>query len=120
MAEVKEKFTLLKGKQGTMALIPFTENGFVFREGKHAIQPVNAEVRFEWHPYFGTVVKAKDENTILGAVILPVENEKEANEITNSIEQSFDKSGNLVLSFTKSGEKHSFTYNQTEDGLILQ
>jgi hypothetical protein len=118
--EVKEKYTLLKGKNGTMALIPFTETGFAIREGKHAIQPVNAEVRFEWQPYSGTIVNAKNENTILGAVILPVESEKEADEITNTIKQSFDKSGNMILTFVKTGEKHSFTYSQTKDGLLLQ
>lgn len=118
--EIKDKFTLLKGKSGTMALIPVTENSFSFREGKHAIQPVNAGVAFTWFPYLGTIVKAEKENSLLCTIILPVENEKEANAIVNSIERGADKSGNLTISLIKKGEKHSFNYRLTKNGFVLQ
>jgi hypothetical protein len=117
---VKDNFTLLKGKKGMMALIPVAENGFSFRPGKHAIQPVNAQVEFTWSPYLGTIVKAGNENTVLATIILPVENEAEANGIAGSVTRETDKAGNVIISFVKAGIKHLFKYNYTNNGLLLQ
>lgn len=115
-----KNYVLLKGKEGNMALIPVVDSEFSFREGKHAIQPVHANVPFTWAPYFGTIVKTKEENTIIGTIILPVNDDKEAREIASSVERKVDNSGNLTISFTKAGEKHTLVYNKTKDGLVLQ
>ncbi len=117
---MRDDYMLLNGDRGKMALIPIVEGDFTIREGRHACQPVNASRRFFWIPYFGTVVNAKSDNTIMGTVILPVEDDSEAGDIVNSIERSVDRSGNLSLSFMKSGVRYSFRFNKTRDGLILE
>lgn len=118
--ESHTKYVLLKGKEGTMALIPVVDSEFSIREGKHPIQPVHAEIDFTWAPYFGTIVKANNDNTLIGTIILPVNDDNEAQSIVNSVKRSTDKSGNITLSFTKAGEKYSFVYNMTKEGLVLQ
>jgi hypothetical protein len=117
--ENHDKYVLLKGKEGMMALIPVVDSEFKIREGKHPIQPVNGQINFKWDPYFGTVVKAESENTVIGTIILPVDDNQEAQEVVNSVERSADKTGNLVLSFTKAGKKYSFGYSMTKAGLLL-
>jgi hypothetical protein len=117
---VKSKYALLKGEKGIMALIPIVDLGFSIREGKHPIQPVNAEVKFKWAPYLGTIVTAQKENTFIGSVILPVEDDNEALAVTNSIQSSIDKTGNISVSFSKRGGIHTFNFTMTNNGLVLQ
>ncbi|MCB0729559.1 MAG: heparinase II/III family protein [Ignavibacteriae bacterium] len=114
------KYVLLKGKEGTMALIPVVATEFEIRDGKHAIQPVDGEIRFRWEPYFGTVLKAESENTIIATVILPVDDNNEAQGIANSIEHSTDKNGNYSIALKKAGKKYSFEYANTSAGLVLK
>ena len=118
--ENHNNYVLLKGKEGMMALIPVSDSKFEIREGKHPIQPVNGRIDFKWDPYFGTVVKAANEHTIISTIILPVNDDDEAQNIVKSIEHTTDKNGNIILAFTKSGEKHSFEYNPTKTGLLLK
>ena len=114
------KYVLLQGEEGMMALIPVVDSEFKISDGKHPIQPVNDRIKFKWDPYFGTVVKANSENTVIGTIILPVDNDQEAQSILSSVEREVNKSGDLTLSFTKVGEKYTFVYNLTEDGLVLE
>ena len=117
---VKEDFVLLEGGEGKMALIPIVVPKFKIRLGKHASQFVNAKKDFFWIDYFGTVVKAEDEKTIIVTIILPVSGSEEAQIIANSKEITFDNSGNLSLSFSKEGEKYRYEYQNSEEGLMLK
>ena len=119
-AENHGSYVLLKGKEGTMALIPVVEGEFSLREGKHPIQPVNDKIDFKWDPYFGTVVKARSNNTVIGTIILPVDDEKDARAVVSSVVRNVDPSGSLTLSFSKAGEKFTFVYKMTKEGLVLQ
>ena len=120
-ADMEKGYAMLSGKNGKMALIPaLADGGFTFREGRHACQPVNATRRFFWVPYFGTVVTANNANTVIGHIILPVEDAAEAGAIAGSAKCSSDSSGNLTLSFVKAGKTYSYTYQKGADGLILK
>ena len=103
-----------------MALIPVVDGDFTFRPGRHACQPVNANRRFFWVPYFGTVVKAGSDNTIIATIILPVDDDSEAMGIVSSVKRTVDDSGNLTISFTKAGKTYSYTYIKGTDGLVLK
>ncbi|MBN1290778.1 MAG: heparinase II/III family protein [Candidatus Latescibacteria bacterium] len=118
--DIRDNYVLLNGKDGKMALIPVVDGDFTFRPGRHACQPVNATRNFFWVPYFGTVVKAGGTNTIIGTVILPVDNDSEADSIAMSVKRSVDGSGNLSISFTKAGKTYRYSYKKGSEGLVLE
>ena len=117
--EIGEGYVLLKGNKGTMALIPVTEGDYCFREGKNPFLPVQKNAAFQWIPYFGTVLHAKNEKTIVATLVMPVEEKTEALKIVESIERKIDDAGNMILSFKHNGNFYSYTFKETRDGLIL-
>lgn len=117
---IEEDFVLLEGKEGKMALIPMVVPKFKIRPGKHASQFVNATKDFLWIDYFGTVVKSKEEKTVVVTIILPVSGADEAQSIVDSKEIRFDSSGNLTLSFSQEGEKYNFDFSNSKEGLTLK
>ena len=118
--DIRGDYVLLNGDGGTMALIPVVDSDFEIVSGRHACQPVNATRNFFWVPYFDTVLKAKDSNTVIGTVILPVKDAKEAGNIKKSIKRSVDSSGNLTLTFKKSGKTYKYNFVKGPDGLVLE
>lgn len=110
---------MLLGNKGKMALIPAIEGDFAFRPGKHACRQIDAISDFYWIPYFGTVLKAKSNKTVIGTVILPVDDESEAGEITRSIKRTVDSAGNFILSFVKEGKEYVYTFQKGSEGLVL-
>jgi len=92
---------------------------FSFRPGKHANLPVKKDIKFEWIPYFGTVFQAKNENTVIATLIMPVKDEGEALDILGSIERKINGEDNLVLSFNRNGEVYSYLFKKQKHGLLL-
>jgi len=118
--DIRGDHVLLTGEKGRMALIPVVDGGFEIVRGRHACQPVNAVRKFFWVPYFDTVVRAKDTKTVIGTIILPVEDDGEARKIVKSVRMSSDGAGNLTLSFRKGGRTYRYRYENGADGLILE
>jgi hypothetical protein len=116
----KNGYTLITGKNGKMALIPVLEGAFSFRPDRHPYLAVFKQSNFEWIPYNGTVVKAAGEKTILAHVILPVQDDAEAQKIVASAKRSLDSAGNLTLNFEKAGKKYNYVFGKTEKGLMLK
>ena len=116
---LKDSYVMLNGEKGSMALIPVVEGEFTLRQGKHAILAAQKNASFRWVPYFGTVVKAQKTSTIIGTIILPVDNDSEAQEIANSVKRSTDSSGNLTISFAKDGQEYNYTYIKGKEGLVF-
>ncbi|MFC1550962.1 heparinase II/III family protein [Candidatus Latescibacterota bacterium] len=118
--DIKDDFVLLNGKNGTMALIPVVDTDFKIRSSRHAFLPLKKEVSLKWIPYFGTMVSAQKEKTIIATVILPVNDQADAQKISSSIMRTKDRSGSLSLSFIKDGTPYTYTFSDTKEGLILQ
>ncbi len=118
--DIKDNFALLNGKNSIMALIPVVDTDFDIRSGRHAFLPIKKDAVLQRIPYFGTVVTAKKEKTIIATIILPVKDQNDAQEIVKSVKRTMDSSGNLSLSFTKDGTKYMYTFNDTKEGFILQ
>ena len=118
--ELKKKYAILKGKGGKIALIPVVNEDFHFRTGKHACQPVNATRDFFWIPYFGTVLEAEEENTVMATLILPIKSEREASHIASSALTRIDSSGNMELAFNKGGKTYSYKFIKTDKGLVME
>jgi hypothetical protein len=118
--EIKDKYVLFNGEKGIMALIPVVDSDFTFRPGKHANLPVKKDIKFEWIPYFGTVFQAREKNTVFATLIIPVENESEAQEIVKSVEKTNDKEGNLTFSFKYENRLHSYFFKKEKTGIVLR
>lgn len=120
-------FVLLEDNGGMMALIPAPETAFTFREGKHAFQRIREgtgqtqrdNTDFKFVPYFGTILSASSETTLIPTVIVPVESGKDAAALRKSMR--FQKSGSgYNLTFTWRGKKMRYSFSSANDGLILE
>jgi len=117
---LRERYALLEGERGTMALIPVTDGDFEIRAGKHPYLPVRKEAKFQWIPYFGTVLTAESGKTDIITLVLPVKDEKEASRAAESAARKTDDAGNLTVSFRKDGKRYAYTYIRTPEGLVLR
>lgn len=117
---IKENFVLLEGKEGKMALIPLIDQDFKIKSGRHASQFVHGTKSFDWLDYFETVVKSKQDNNVFASIILPVSNSEEASLIASSKKTSKSTSGNIIISFSKSGKDYSFEFEMSKIGLQLK
>lgn len=114
-------FVFLSGKKGNMALIPFSTQAFSIKAGRHASQFVNGTKSFDWIPYFDTELKAtKEGKTMIGTLIVPVDNAEEARKLVSSQKMNLKASGDLSVQFGSGGNRISFDFVQTEDGLVLK
>ncbi|MBN1292495.1 MAG: heparinase II/III family protein [Candidatus Latescibacteria bacterium] len=118
--DMKERYALLKGKNGTMALIPVVDEDFTLRPGKHPYLPVRKDASFQWIQYFGTVLHAQNEITNVVTIILSVTDDNEAEKIAASAQKSVDNSGNLMLSFKKDSSTYRYVFDKQKDGLVLK
>jgi hypothetical protein len=116
----KDGYTLIKGKEGTMALIPVIAGDFSFRPGRHAYQAIFKKSTFRWIPYNGTVVEARAKDTVLAHIILPVEDDTEAEAIVKSVKRNVDGNRTITLAFEKAGESYRYSFEKTGEGLVLK
>ena len=117
--EVRDGYMLLNSDKGMMAVIPVAGGNCMIRPGEHRFTMDIKNAKERVVPYFGTVVKAGSEKTIIGTIILPVDNESEARAIKNSAKRTVDRSGNLSLSFTKNGNTYTYNFSREKNGLVL-
>lgn len=117
--DFQEKFVLLQGDQGMMALIPIATEAFELRSGKHAYQPIHATRSFEWLPYFGVVLHPMSKQTQVASLMVPVANEAEAKAISQSV-KLITKQDETQVSFKYRKQNYSYNYVNGADGLRLR
>ena len=113
-------FVMLKGNEGSMAIIPVVDSRYTFREDRHAYLAYFKNSSFKWIPYVGTVVTAADDKTVIAHIVVPVENEAEAEKIARSAKRSGSGDSGLTVSFTKNGAPFSYRFVRGEGGLVLE
>lgn len=119
-ANNQEDYVLLNGRDGVMALIPVIDGDFIIRSGKHMDLPVRSDAQLKMVPYFGTVVKAKENTTVLVTIILPVVDDNEASEIVSSVYRSVDRFGKMTLSFEKAEKKYNYRFKKENNEFVLE
>ena len=117
--KILQDYVLLKGKEGTMALIPFSEKDFTINQGRHPSQMVNATQSFSWIPYFDLTLKATGYKTIIGNLILPVDNENQVEDIIASKKIELNKDGNLSIIFSYKNKIFKYYFKNNKSGLEL-
>ncbi len=105
---------------GVMALIPLTDGNFNIREDRHASLPVHADFNLEWIPYFSIVTAATAEKTVLASLILPVENEEQAQQIAASAQLSGSAAKEVAVTFRFGNKPCEFVFRAEKEGLIFR
>ena len=117
---VRDGYTLLDGEDGDMALIPVVDGAYAFRPSRHAYLALQQKARHQWLPYNGTVLTAQSDKTVIGHVIVPVKDAREAEKIVKSVKRSTAQSGDFMLSFVKGGKRYRYDFASSPDGLLLR
>ena len=117
--KIQEDYAILKGKEGIMALIPIAEQDFSITQGRHPSQMVNATQAFRWIPYFDITINSTEKRTIIGHLILPVDNESQVGDIMASKKIEFNSDGNLSINFNYKDQSFKYHFKNITSGLIL-
>lgn len=117
--EVRDDLTLLTGKMGKqMAIIPLANS--TMEAGRHAYLPVQERADLVWIPYVSSLITSVSENTLIGHLVLPVDDFNQAKNIKKSVSfiQNTDK--RPELSFTYKGKRYTYQFDKGSAGLILR
>ena len=115
----QQDYVLLDGKEGTMALIPLTDQNFSIVEGRHPSQMVNATQPFRWIQYFDVELKATAKKTFIANLIVPVDDEKQVKDIMASKKIESNKDGSLSISFSYENQIFKYDFKNEKSGLLL-
>ncbi|MDA2927343.1 heparinase II/III-family protein, partial [Acidobacteria bacterium AH-259-G07] len=107
---LKQDHVFFEGERGKMANLPLLPTTFSLREGRHAILPENQRSVFRWVPYYELITKATGEKTYITNVFVPVENEREAQEILGSSDAAIE-GRTLRLTVTYRGRQHLWEFD---------
>ncbi|MDP2984247.1 MAG: heparinase II/III family protein [Candidatus Latescibacter sp.] len=116
----QENFTLLKGSKGVMAIIPVADGKITMKPGSHSYTPVRKDAEMVVIPCAGAFTTARSENTRIATIILPIRDDTEAKEISQSAKSATDGAGNLILSFAKENRNYTYTFKNGKNGLVLE
>jgi hypothetical protein len=119
--EVYEDLTILIGEKGQqMAIIP-TETDAAMEAGRHAYLPVRKEAKLAWIPYSSSIKKASEDHTIIGHLVLPVDNLEHARTLKKGLKISIGpNASSKLLTFKYGGKDFKLIFEQTKEGLVLQ
>lgn len=118
-SKIRDKYVLLNGKGGIMALITLTDHDFSIVKGRHPSQMVNATQTFNWIEYFDLTIKANEKKTIIANVILPVDDENQVVNILDSKKIEINKEGSLSISFSHENKTFKYHFKNNKSGLVL-
>ena len=106
----KRGYVLFEGEQGKMANLPLLPKTFNLREDSHPILPENRRAVFHRVPYYDLVTRAAGEKTYIANLFVPVEDEREAQEILGSSDTAREEH-TLHLTVTYRGSQHSWEFD---------
>lgn len=123
--EPHDKFLLIQGRAGLMALIPVAQFPLELKTGEHDLSNVTVPSGRTLRPsgnaakYMDVSWRAGEEQSLLATVILPVQSAAQARAVAASARLERNANG-VTLTFEKDGESRCFEWNAAEDGLRLK
>ncbi len=112
---------LSDGKRHSMALIPLAlDNECKIIKGRIPTIPVTEDARLIWIPYIEAVVKAKTTTSMLVAIVMPVSDQKEAQQIAGSVIVRRVNGGAVEISVDPPSGKRTWVFEKGSDGLTLK
>ncbi len=112
-------YLLIKGSSGMMALIAVADDPVRYVPDSHAYLPIQKDATLRKIPYVDTELTTSGTETMISTIVLPVANEAEAREVSQSVKRTVDRDGNLTLSFTAKNQSHEYRYEKSDEGLVL-
>ncbi|MCX6136207.1 MAG: hypothetical protein NTV54_01755, partial [Ignavibacteriales bacterium] len=104
-----------------MALIPLVlGNTFTIVEGNVPSLPVTEDAQLARIPYVETVTRAKSETSLIGTLILPVKDQKEAEAICGSASISSLRPDEVHVSIVVSSENREWLFAKDKGGYVLK
>lgn len=117
--EIADNITMLKGKNGeSMAIIPI--GNAKMEAGKHAYLPVRKDADMTWIPYVSSLFDSEKITSIIGHIILPVDNLSEALVIKKSLIMNTTKNGDLEIMLNYKSKKLPFFFETIKGELKLK
>ncbi|MCX6142355.1 MAG: heparinase II/III family protein [Ignavibacteriales bacterium] len=112
---------LLSAQRHTMALIPLVlENSFKIVENALPSQAAREDAALSWVPYFETVTTAKSATSIIVTLILPVNDEKEAEAMVKTAKLVQSSPNELEASVSTSSGTFKWVFAKDKDGYALK
>jgi hypothetical protein len=105
--KIHDKYVIMEGKEGTMALIPIADHTVEINAGQHAYQPIHGKKSFEWLRYFDVEVTSDKKTVKVATLIVPVKDGNEALAIANSLKMTIGKQ-NVNVSLKYRENNHQF------------
>jgi hypothetical protein len=114
----RDRFALLKGTAGMMAVIPVSSAPLSIRAGSHSYRPVKKDAETIVIPYVGAVLAAAGATTRLATIVVPVDDAAEATAILRSVKSSM-AGDRASFSFRKGSRTFTYRFSGAA-GLVLE
>jgi hypothetical protein len=120
--EVKDGYYTIEYKGDKLAVIPLINQKYEIETGRDGSLPVKIGSNLEWIPHIDIITESIEENTLMGMLIFPMENEVTPSVIINSIVIKKSKNNELNVSFHLKEKlyNYSFVVQGKEKRLVLQ
>ncbi|TSA20346.1 hypothetical protein D4R75_07695 [bacterium] len=112
---------LLTSQRHTLALIPLVlENNFTIVEDGLPSLPVREDGVLTWIPYFETVTTAKTGTSIVVTLVLPVNDQKEAEEMVKTAKVVQSNPDQIEVSVSRGSVAYKWVFAKGKDGYALK
>ena len=120
--KIYDKYVFLSdGKNHNMIFIPLVlKNNFKIIKDKVPTMPVTEDARLSWLQYFETVTNAKEKNTIIASVILPVKNKSEADSIVSKANIIQKDDNDIEILLNSNGNNFKWDFAKEKDGYVFK
>jgi hypothetical protein len=119
--EVSSDHVLLTSQRHSLVLIPLVlDNSFKIVEDVLPSLPVTEDAVLSWIPYFETVTTAKSNTSIIATLVLPVTDQKEAEEIVKTAKLVQSNPNELEVSIIGTSGAYKWVFAKEKDGYALK
>jgi hypothetical protein len=118
---ISNDHVLLTSQRHNLVLIPLVlENSFKIVEDALPSMPVTDDAVLSWIPYFETVTTAKANTSIIVTLILPANDQKDAEEIVKTAKLVQSNPNELEVSIGKASGAYKWVFAKGKDGYALK
>ena len=96
------------------------DNSFTIVEDALPSEPVREDAVLSWIPYFETVTTAKSNTSFIVTLVVPVTDQKEAEEVVKSAKVVQSNPNELEVSMSKASGAFKWVFAKGKDGYALK
>jgi hypothetical protein len=96
------------------------DNAFTIVEDRLPAVPVTEDARLSWIPYFETVTTARSNTSIIVTILLPITDQREAENIVKTSRVIRLNPDELEVSVSASSGNYRWVFEQGKDGFVLK